>query len=310
MSISVMQEGEVMGKGVSGNVEARTRARLKAADAYATPIVILGAGPAGLLAAHAVALAGGTPVIFSKPSSLYHGECEKSPMAGAIYLHKPIPDITSAEPDGEIQFVKVGSREGYALKVYYSRFAACSWDKFDEGKVPAWALRPVYEDLWDRYKPQMVPMDLNHEVVAELVENFVSVVNTIPGHQICERKEDDTTIHSFPRRSIWIEPSASPATHVLKETYHAENVIAYDGVHPEVSARYRASIIFGEESTEYVRPQKGAQRGIKITTATDCDCFPEVTRAGRWGCWRPGVLVHHSFERVWNLMFNEFEGQS
>lgn len=305
MSISVMQEGEVMGRGIKAPlIEARTRARLKGAARDESPIVILGAGPAGLLAAHAVALAGGNPVIFSSPDPESPGRPAKSPMNGAIFLHEPIPDITSAEPDGQIHFAKVGSRNAYAYKLYGSRFAPCSWDRFDEGLRPAWALQPVYDELWKRYEPSVIPMDLDAEAVGELHDSFVSMVSTIPAHVLCSRRNE----HEFPSRKIWVEPTASEATHVLARTLGVDNIIVYDGVREAMSARYRSSIIFGEEATEYARFKPGAIEGTKVVRRTNCDCLPEIVRAGRWGCWEPGVLVNHAFKKVWDMMFNEFEG--
>lgn len=295
-----------MGRGiVNRDLEARTRARAKAVGSLDAPVVVLGAGPAGLLAAHAVALAGGQPVIYSAPGP--DGEAARSEISGATFLHEPIPDLTSAAPDGAIHFVKVGTREGYAYKVYGSRFAPCSWDKFDEGQRPAWALQPVYEDLWERYSGNIVPMKLDGETLDEIIENFPSIVSTIPAHVLCERTEDGKKLHSFSSRPIWITNHVSSATHVIKETRKADNVIVYDGVPGAIGGRYRASVIFGHESTEFAEETPAAVIGMKILRPTECDCRSEIVRAGRWGSWTPGVLVHHAFKTVWERMFTDHE---
>lgn len=309
-----MKEGEVMGRGIKNpKLDARVRARAKAAARNASPVVVLGAGPAGLLAAHAVALAGGEPVIFSAPGE--DGQAVKSPMNGAIYLHEAIPDATTAKPDGMIRFAKVGKREDYALKLYGSRYAPCSWDKFDEGDYPAWALQPVYDDLWNRYSGNIVPITLDRELIQALIADFPSIVSTVPAHVLCEKNEDGTTIHPFERKSIWVTPTASDATRTMAAVAEVDNIIVYDGTNwqQSIAGRYRSSIIFGTESTEFSRWEPelnryGAVHGMKITRATSCDCCPEIVRAGRWGSWTPGVLVHHAFKKVWDLMFNEYEG--
>jgi hypothetical protein len=310
MSISVMKEGELMGRGIKNrDLEARTRARAKAAAANGSPVVVLGAGPAGLLAAHAVALAGGDPVIFSAPDDA--GAPVKSELSGAIFLHEPIPDVTTAAPDGLIHFAKVGSREAYAWKVYGSRFAPCSWDKFDEGDRPAWALQPVYDDLWKRYSDKIVPLKLDHESVKELIENFPSIVSTIPAPALCKVREDGRKSHSFASRTIWITDVASDATHVMRDISRsqtgADSVIVYDGIAGAAYSRYRSSIIFGNESTEYADEYPGARTGMKVMRPTECSCHPEIVRAGRWGKWTPGVLVHHAFRDVWDRMFTDHE---
>src|SRR4051794_36471109 len=106
-------------------------------------VAVLGCGPAGLLSAHAAILGGCDVLVYSIK--------QKSPMNGAQYLHSPIPELTSQDPDAIIRYAKVGTRAGYATKVYGHPEAPCSWDKFEEGPRPAWSLSDSYEELWSRY---------------------------------------------------------------------------------------------------------------------------------------------------------------
>lgn len=76
------------------------------------------------------------------------------------------------------------------------------------------------------------------------------------------------------------------------------NSMVYNG-DPRV-AWYRSSDLFGVKSTEFASapPLLAGQKlreGMKVLP-TDCDCFPNIVRAGRWGRWKPGVLLHHAFE--------------
>src|SRR5215470_19138644 len=96
-------------------------------------VAVLGCGPAGLMAAYACTVEGLTPHIYSKPN--------KSIIIGAQYLHLPIPNITLPEPEVEIKYVKVGTPEGYARKVYGNEAAPTSWDRFSEGLHKGWGLR-------------------------------------------------------------------------------------------------------------------------------------------------------------------------
>lgn len=295
MGISVMREGEVMGRGVDETkLQARTRARLKGSEFEANELIaIIGGGPAGLLAAHAVALAGRQPVVFTKPDE--EGKPAKSTIGAATYLHEAIPDLTSATPDARIRFVKIGTRAGYALKVYGDRHAECSWEKFEDGHQRAWSLQPAYDDLWERYQSEIVPAEIGPDDVPEMIDTFSMVINTAPAMTIC------TGGHVFPSRTVWVTDSPGRAVD------YGDPSIVYDGTVGTVGDRYRSSLIFGKGSTEYASEVPGSREGIKVLP-TDCDCHPEVVRAGRWGEWKPGVLVNHAFRKVWEQMFDSFEG--
>jgi hypothetical protein len=289
MGIAVAREGEI----IDGNTELQERPkRVEAGETEPGRVAVLGCGPAGLLAAHAVALAGHEPLIIS-------ARAVKSEIPGAVYLHKPIPDLTSNDPDAMIQFVKRGTREGYAYKVYGSRYADCSWDRFDEGEQPAWVLQSVYDDLWDRYGDQIAEQEIDHEAARMLAETFPLVVSTIPAFALCQSDE-----HSFRSRTIWINKRAQPEC-----ADHGDPVIIYDGRIGSGCEHYRTSLIFGHGATEYgvSQPMFDCVRGTK-PLGTDCDCLPEVLRVGRFGTWRPGVLAHQAFEVTFKRMFEGLEG--
>lgn len=296
MSIAIMAEGETMGRGIPP--DPRLQSRLRSVPEESEIVAILGAGPAGLLAAHAVALAGRLPVIFSAPNSEGRDLAElykpmRSKIGAATYLHAPIPDLTTGKPDDQIRFEKIGTAAGYAKKVYGDRLHETSWDRF-EGSHPAWALQPVYDELWARYFEQITPINIDAPMVAEFVDSFPLVISTIPPSAYCQEKA-----HEFPSRPIWVIDRALESV--------PPQTILYDGRVGAVGDRYRSSRVFGHESTEFAQEVPGAHPGIKVQS-TNCDCFPEVVRAGRWGEWKPGVLVHHAFQKVFNGMFDQFEG--
>jgi len=105
-------------------------------------ILILGCGPAGLIAAHAVASRGHVPHIYSKP--------RKSFMNGAQYLHAPIPDASKSEPF-LISYEMSGSIDGYRDKVYGAGSAVQVSPETLVGRHLAWDIREAYDWLWDRY---------------------------------------------------------------------------------------------------------------------------------------------------------------
>lgn len=297
MSISVMQEGETMGRhGMSPGIQSRIGDRLSRAGSEAPEaVVVLGAGPAGLLAAHAAALAGRSPVIFTAPDPTT-GEPVKSEIGAATYLHSPIPDLTEPQPDAMVQFLKSGTASGYATKVYGDPRHPTSFDKF-EGEAPAWNLRPVYDALWERYADNIVPQLITAEGVRDLVDSFPMIISTIPANWLCVGD------HSFPSRKTWTLDGAR-----WDQGICGDPIIWYDGRVGSDHGRFRASRIFGHESTEFSQPVEGGREGVKVQQ-TNCDCWIDsIVRAGRWGEWRPGVLVDDAFKKVWGLMFDAFEG--
>lgn len=113
-------------------------------------VAIIGCGPAGLLAAHAAVLCDYAPTVLA-------ARVEPSPTAPAVFIHRPIPDLCSAEPDAVVRFVKRGTSHGYAQKVYGDPEHPTSWEKFGAEAMPAWALAPVYGELWHLYSGAVRP---------------------------------------------------------------------------------------------------------------------------------------------------------
>jgi len=204
-------------------------------------------------------------------------------MARGVYLHEAIPELTSPEPDGQIIFRKVGSEEVYATKVYGYPVRQTSWSRFEEGTHPAWALAPAYAALWGRYGDDVRSLRATPETVRDLVREYGVVVNTAPAHVLCEGE------HMFESAPIWLVPAAPPSIQ--------PNSVLYSGLttHPW----YRAQDLFGFRVTEYAHKPTGnpAREGFKVVQ-TNCDCFPEVVRNGRFGMWKPGILLHHAFHRA------------
>src|SRR5262245_15995908 len=90
-------------------------------------VVVLGCGPAGLLAAHAASLYGCDVRILSirQPSII----------SGAQFLHEHIPGVTG-DIDGHVLFMKAGTAGGYAKKVYGNSRIPTSWDLWEPESRP------------------------------------------------------------------------------------------------------------------------------------------------------------------------------
>lgn len=242
-------------------------------------VAVLGCGPAGLIAAEAVrhhAKRSTKIEIFSNKV--------KSVMPGAQYLHAPIPEVSPEQPIGALRYVKLGSKHGYAAKVYGDAGAPVSWDLYDEGTVMAWSIHETYDRLWERWEDRIEDVgNLNgcSDTLRYIADRYDLVLSTIPASLWCDRIGH----HQFDMQSVWIADGAQSGT--------GENTIIYNG-DPKVPW-YRSSNIFGHASTEYSVPVVGGKEGRK-PLKTDCTCPPpNVTRTGRFGKWDKRALVHVSY---------------
>jgi hypothetical protein len=239
-------------------------------------IAVLGCGPAGLLAAHAIRLHGFRPDILSYK--------RKSQMSGAIYLHEAIPYLTSDVRSATITYEKLGSRDGYAEKVYGHPEAPCSWDKF-EGSFQAYSMQQAYQLLWIKYE-HMIREHIfgSASPVASVTENYDIVINTIPATTFCRYPD----LHDFLFQEMWVNDDDPWEVSV------PENTIMYNGSLEDYW--YRASNIFGFHSVETTQEPADIswKKGVK-PIENNCDCNPRFHRVGRFGLWKKGILAHQAF---------------
>lgn len=246
-------------------------------------IAIFGCGPAGLLAAHACAEFGVDFNIYSIK--------RKSPISGAQYIHMAIPGIHSPqEPDGHVIFSKVGTKGGYAKKVYGNMDAECSWDKFQEGLQPAWSMEKTYDALWDMYAEKIEHISITPSFVQQMTAVEDLVVNTIPMYMLCMRKE-----HHFAHTTVWIKTGS------LGFAGLGPNTIIYNGLAQD--DWYRASNLWGHESVEYGSRHPQAIHGHK-PLGNNCNCHPDMLRVGRFGKWQKGVLAHEAYFDTYQALLN------
>lgn len=253
---------------------------------------MLGAGPSGLLAVHALRLHGYRPDVLAikRPSEIY----------GAMYLHEPIPYLTSDVKSQMVDYIKEGTRDGYAEKVYGHPEAPCSWDVY-AGRFQAYSLQQAYQLLWIKYEHMVKDVYFGGGHMAQkITENYQVVINTIPRTMLCNLEAG----HQFLSQPIVIEKALPDGMEL------DDNTIMYNGI-LEVPW-YRASQIFGQSSSEYavdsmtspVMPSGKSLRGIK-PIENDCNCNPRFHHVGRFGKWKKGVLVHHAFHDTVEIIEQE-----
>lgn len=260
-------------------------------------ILVLGCGPAGLLAAHAAVERGHDVTIISKK--------QRSPIGGAQYLHSPIPGLPLGEAE-PVSYVKIGTREGYAEKVYGSREASVSWDIFSTGEHEAWPMRSTYDSLWHRYEDKIIDGRVARGDIPIFRSDYNLVLSTVPRPFLCKHA------HRFDSQHVVLIPFSHLGV---------DNVILYNG--RESEPWYRTSKIFGQHWTEYAEARaptdvaegESTVRGIKPLN-TDCNChLNEVPGLGtfqplgRFGQWRKAVLVTDAYEDARDAILRCEEGE-
>lgn len=257
-------------------------------------VAVLGCGPAGLLAAHAIGLSGRPVAVFSRP--------HKSVLGGAQFLHEPIPGLNDeSEPDAVITYRVDGDAETYYRKVYGEEYVPfVSFSGVADGEQQnAWNLSATYDRLWGIFDGRINEAGITPQWLEQLSadSNFDLILSTVPLVHICRARAGLTQEnHQFKVQNITI--ATEEYAHGLEP-----NTIRYDGTN--MRSWYRTSLLFGHYGTEWsadvTQPPVPTIRDHKPIRTT-CDCWPNVVRLGRRGTWTKGVLTHHAFTEAIKLV--------
>jgi len=256
-------------------------------------VAVLGCGPAGMFAAHAVQEAEADVVIFSKN--------RKSFMRGAQYLHRPIPGL-SGDPF-QVDYELWGEVEGYRQKVYGDMGDVLVSPETLVGRADAWDIREAYDAAWDRYSRRVIDIDFATlgdpgSFYEQLGLNYDLVISTIPAPLLCQRN----TQHEFASQKVWVTEGLKSYNDPEFFTPGGElrdNLVVCSG-DPD-DWWYRQSRIHGWENTEFPHDKKPrVAEPFKVhevvkPLSTTCDCHPEFIRLGRYGKWTKGVLSDDAF---------------
>jgi hypothetical protein len=239
-------------------------------------VTVIGAGPAGLAAAHAAAGLDCDVRIYAPR--------KKTPQRGPIMLHRPIPGINTEQPNGYVrQMVIGGSILDYRLKLYGDVNISISGDILDPG-FHTWSVQEAYDKMWGMYRDHIISREVLPGEMRVLCSQADLVVNTAPLTRICRFPH----IHAF--RSV-------PIALFFRTSYpnQPENTVIYNA-RPDVKW-VRSSTIFGHQVTEYKPEDVPSQPDlvIKKPLSTDCDCHPQVLRTGRFGKWHNETWIDHAY---------------
>ena len=259
-------------------------------------VTVLGAGPAGLLAAHAAERAGREVRILTMPE--LDGTPKKSELHGCQYLHSFIPEITPDE-GVRVNYRLDGSAEAYRRKVYGSSWnGTVSPDEYGpEEDHDAWDLREAYGKLWERWYDRIVGLDITPSIASDIAYARGHIVySTIPARSVCLLPDE----HRFFTQDVWAMGTREDAKPYWTLPYYAPNMTVQcngnDG-----PRWYRAATVFGHSTLEWpmgVKPPVAGVVRVEKPLRTTCDCHLDSGRwhrLGRYGKWEKGVLADSAY---------------
>lgn len=247
-------------------------------------IAILGSGPAGLFAAHALTDAGYDFRIFSMG--------KKSHLNGAQYLHRPIPGLSAPADQSKVSYQLRGTVDEYRLKVYGPRPVTVSVETLI-GEHTAWDIRTAYDTAWALYSSAITAGFVTSRQAWELVDEYDLVISTIPATSLCA----DRYFHQFPSSSVRVAGDA-PGLGIRCPIEVDEGTIVCNGL--ASPSWYRAANVFGHRTVEWPSHDVFHDAAlIRKPISTNCDCGgKKVLRLGRFGTWDKKELAHMAYYKT------------
>lgn len=258
-------------------------------------VAILGAGPSGLIAAHAASMLGHETKVFS--------QYRKSEMFGCQYLHTPIAGLVGENDGQDVSYQLTGTTSQYRDKVYGPAFRGRVSPEDLVGEHRAWNLRSAYDKLWHKWQDNIMDTDVRDEVfMEELLGYCDQVISTVPMPVLC------TGRHQFVAQEVWAIGDA-PERGVRVPYRAPEFTVLCNG--DKEPGWYRAANVFGYGTLEWPalkansKPPISGVALVKKPTWTDCTCHADIetfNRVGRYGAWKKGKLVSDVWQDVSRIL--------
>lgn len=253
---------------------------------------VLGCGPAGLFAAHALRENGWDVLVFSKarPSHLY----------GAQYLHAPIPGLTpEASEPVRVKYRLAGTVDQYREKVYGVTPVKVSVETLTQ-EHPGWDIRATYDAAWSQYHETIYNAMIDPNWLQLNGREFDIVLNSIPLPSLCYQPDE----HEFHSTQVWAIGDA-PDRGQYAPYRPDPNTVECNGTGD--TGWYRAANVFGYTTVEWPGNRKPPLPAATLVTKplySTCTCYRRRENGfkfmpiGRYGQWSKGVLSHHAYTQA------------
>lgn len=265
-------------------------------------VAVLGCGPSGLVAAHAVHMAGHDVEIFSKR--------RKSFLFGSQYLHEPIPGFNSMVESAVVTYENVGTPEEYRRKCHGQAWDGMVAPEEFETKHPAWNIRDTYDRLWRHYGPRVQDYEIRNLYKLDqdiTLDKYDMVISTVP-RTIWENPfSNEQFVHS----KCWAVGDAPEYGKFAPFSTEKDNTIICNG--SEETSWYRLSRVFGYTTIEWPEHKKPpvqnavmVQRPLRyIPDPNQVNPADQMMHVGRYGEWKKGVVVSDVYNQVFNALKEE-----
>jgi hypothetical protein len=260
-------------------------------------VIVVGCGPAGLAAAHAASGLGASIEIIA-PKKM-------TPQEGPLLIQRPIPGINTDHPDGTIHQVVIGgSILDYRYKLYGDINIGINGDQL-KPHYHAWRHNETYQKLWDMYENAVLDYKLTTREMRHIHEQADLVVSTASSRSMC------TLDHKFLYKEVVVTSDYSypdqPDNTII---FNACTEDIFPDTYPSElygrDARWvRSSRIFGVPVTEWPfckEPADRPSRLIRKPIGTDCNCYPQILRTGRFGAWKNEVWCDTAYWDTYNAI--------
>lgn len=244
-------------------------------------VCVIGAGPAGLLAAYGAAQEG------ARVTVVHPGRW--SEISGAQYLHGQIEGLEDHVDHFKIRYRWFGEEEGYRKKVYGDLVGSggTSWRKFNPIEL-AWDMKQAYEFLqrWVLQWTTVVQESVTPDKLPGMVAYFDYVFNTAPLKYLApEGRYFMENVLILNKKNLYGVPL---------------NEIHYYG---DRRAGHRSSNINGHVSVEFpfsqikqIRPRyRHRLKEVVKPLRSEGVELEGVYRLGRYGKWDKDQLVHQAY---------------